>query len=70
MRELLVVGIPSIGKGRRVLSLDDAAASVAIIWRKPGRRHVALPALANEAGYGSHPELSDGMRAALAGVLN
>ena len=53
-----------------MLSLDDAAASLAIVWRKPNRRNVALPALVNEAGYGLHPDLTEGMRAALAGLLN
>lgn len=46
---LFVLVIRPVGKGVRVITLEQAAASVAIIWRRPGRRHVALPALVNEA---------------------
>jgi site-specific DNA recombinase len=69
MRELLVVVIPPIGKGRRVLNLEDAAASVAIVWRKPNRPNVALPIIATEAGMGLHPDLGEAARVVLAGLL-
>ncbi len=50
-----------------------AAASVAVVWRRPGLRHVTLPALVNEAEISaeqeSYSELSEGMRAALAHSL-
>lgn len=68
--ELLLPLIRQVGKGVRVHTLEGAAASVSIVWRKPGRSNVALPAIVNEAGYGLHPELSDGVRAALATALN
>jgi len=80
MSELLVVVIPPIGKGRRVLSLDDAARSLSIAWRKPGRANAALPSLSDggalltDLDYADVrsdllPGLSDGMRTALAGLL-
>lgn len=72
--ELFVVVVRPVGKGVRVTSLEQAAASVAIIWDRPGRRHVALPALVNEADvsaeFGSYSELSEGMRAGLAHALD
>lgn len=57
----------------RVTTQEHAAASVAVIWRRSGRRDVALPALVNEAGvsadFDSYSELSEGMRAGLAHAL-
>lgn len=71
--ELFVVVVRPVGKGVRVTTLERAAASVAVIWRRPGRAHVALPALVNEADvsaeFGSYSELSEGMRAGLAHAL-
>ncbi|KTS03571.1 hypothetical protein [Microbacterium testaceum] len=49
MSELFVVVIRPVGKGVRVTTLEQAAASVAIVWNKPGLRHMALPTLVNEA---------------------
>lgn len=70
---LFVLVIRPVGKGVRVTTLEQAAASVAIIWDRPGRRHVALPALVNEADvsaeFDSYSELSEGMRAGLAHAL-
>jgi DNA invertase Pin-like site-specific DNA recombinase len=72
--ELFAVVIRPVGKGVRVTTLEQAAASVAIVWRRPGRRFVALPALVNEAEVSaeleSYSELSEGMRAALAHALD
>lgn len=71
--ELFVLVIRPVGKGVRVTTLEQAAASVAVIWRRPGRRHVALPTLVNEAEvsaeFESYSELSEGMRAGLAHAL-
>lgn len=71
---LFVLVIRPVGKGVRVATLEQAAASVAIIWDRPGRRHVALPALVNEADvsaeFDSYSELSEGMRAGLAHALD
>ncbi|MFF7683884.1 recombinase family protein [Microbacterium sp. NPDC007973] len=72
--ELFVLVIRPVGKGVRVTTLEQAAASVAVIWNRPGRHHVALPALANEAlvaaDMGIYSALSDGVRAALAHALD
>jgi len=81
IRELLTIVMRPVGKGVRVLTLEDAAASVAVVWRKPSRRNVALPALVNEADVLTDadyaevrgllvPDLGEGQRAALAEVLN
>jgi DNA invertase Pin-like site-specific DNA recombinase len=81
IRELLVIVMRPVGKGRRVLTLEDAAATVALVWRKPSRPRVALPALVNEADVLTDadyadvrgllvPDLSESQRAALAGALN
>lgn len=71
--ELFVLVIRPVGKGMRVTTLEQAAASVAVTWRRPGRRHVALPALVNEADvsaeFDSYAGLSEGMRAGLAHAL-
>lgn len=71
--ELFAVVIRPVGKGVRVTTLEKAAVSVAIIWRRPGRAHVALPALVNEADvsaeFGSYSDLSEGMRAGLSHAL-
>jgi DNA invertase Pin-like site-specific DNA recombinase len=72
--ELFAVVIRPVGKGVRVTTLEQAAASVAIVWKRPGRRNVAIPALVNEADVSaeleSYSELSEGMRAALAHALD
>lgn len=78
---LCVPLVRSIGKGRTATTLGEAEATVAIVWRKPGRSNVALPALVNEAAGLFDPELADvrgpltpdlseGVRAALAALLN
>ncbi len=80
IRELLVLNVRPVGKGVRVLALEDAAATVAVVWRKPSRHNVALPTLVNEADVLTDPDyaevrgalvpdLSEGQRAGLAEVL-
>lgn len=67
--ELVVLSIRRVGKGVRVTTLEYAAASASIVWNRPGRRHVALPVLVNEADVskdlGHYYALSDRTRAAL-----
>ncbi|MFJ2542805.1 recombinase family protein [Microbacterium sp. NPDC087589] len=72
--ELFVMIIRPVGKGVRVTTLEHAARTVDVVWRRPGRAHVALPSLVNEAEVsrelGSYTPLSEGMRAALAHSLD
>ncbi|MEO8263425.1 MAG: recombinase family protein [Pseudolysinimonas sp.] len=78
--ELFSIVVRPVGKGVRVLTLEDAARSVSIIWRKPGR-NVALPTITNEAAILTDPDyadvrealtptLSETTRAALSDALN
>lgn len=72
--ELFVLVVHPVGKGVRVTTLEQAAASVDVIWNRPGRYKVALPALVNEAlvaaDMASYAALSSGVRAALAHALD
>lgn len=72
--ELLVLVIRPVGKGVRVTTLEQAAASVDVIWNRPGRYQVALPSLVNEAlvaaDMASYAALSSGVRAAVAHALD
>jgi site-specific DNA recombinase len=68
IRELLIPIIGPVGKGVRVLTLEDAAASVAIVWRRENRRNIALPILVSEADY--HPALSEFARERLSAQLS
>ncbi|WP_447647953.1 recombinase family protein [Microbacterium forte] len=72
--ELFAMIIRPVGKGVRVTTLEHAARTVDVLWRRPGRAHVALPSLVNEAEVsrelGSYTPLSEGMRAALAHSLD
>ncbi|MFJ4161176.1 recombinase family protein [Microbacterium testaceum] len=72
--ELFVLVIRPVGKGVRVTTLEQAAASVDVIWNRPGRFKVALPSLVNEAlvaaEMDSYSTLSSGVRAALAHALD